>query len=57
MPQSLRQATVSWMPSMRGMSLNVTAMSPTVTSGFFPFQRAMSLRMNSGSSISPLQNA
>ena len=57
MPQSARHATVSWMPSISGMSLNVRAMSFTVTSGSLPVQRAMSLRMNSGSSISPLTNA
>ncbi len=57
MPLSFRQATVSCIPPIRGMVWKVFAMSEMVTPGFLAIQSPMSLRMNSGSSISPFTNA
>lgn len=56
-PLSFRQATVSCMPPIRGMSRNITAMSLMFTFGSFASHRAMSRLMNSDSSISPLMYA
>lgn len=56
-PASWRADTVSCMPPISGMPWNQRMRSLSDTSGLAVFHRAMSLRMNSSSSISWLRKA